>query len=164
MKNLIWLSLICFLNPSQVTNLNPEDPIALSSFGCLSHQNLRLPTQNVHDHPSLNYSFASSSSLPTSKKTNDGNKTSHSKPIRTFSSSGQRKKENKRRYHEYCIIGAGPAGLQLGQFLASKGRDYVIYERQNLSGMYTKQTFLTVIELLSHPLMKSLKSFIPDYC
>ena len=31
--------------------------------------------------------------------------------------------------HEYCIIGAGPAGLQMGFFLQLSGRDYVILER-----------------------------------
>ena len=37
-------------------------------------------------------------------------------------------------YHDYCIIGAGPSGLQLGYFLHQNNRDYVIYERANISG------------------------------
>ena len=35
---------------------------------------------------------------------------------------------------DYCIIGAGPSGLQLGWFLESANRDYVIFERTNISG------------------------------
>ncbi len=31
--------------------------------------------------------------------------------------------------HEYCIIGAGAAGLQLGLFLQHARRDYVVIER-----------------------------------
>jgi hypothetical protein len=31
--------------------------------------------------------------------------------------------------HEYCIIGAGAAGMQLGLFLQRAHRDYVIIER-----------------------------------
>jgi len=30
--------------------------------------------------------------------------------------------------HEYCVVGAGPAGLQLGYFLETAGRDYVVLE------------------------------------
>jgi len=30
---------------------------------------------------------------------------------------------------DYCIIGAGPGGVQLGYFLEQRGRDYVIFER-----------------------------------
>ncbi len=29
----------------------------------------------------------------------------------------------------YCVVGAGPAGLQLGHFLAEAGLDYVVFER-----------------------------------
>eukprot|EP00746_Dinoflagellata_sp_MGD_P135317 gnl/MRDRNA2_/MRDRNA2_69305_c0_seq2.p1 gnl/MRDRNA2_/MRDRNA2_69305_c0~~gnl/MRDRNA2_/MRDRNA2_69305_c0_seq2.p1 ORF type:complete len:779 (-),score=109.38 gnl/MRDRNA2_/MRDRNA2_69305_c0_seq2:205-2541(-) len=32
-------------------------------------------------------------------------------------------------HHKYCIIGAGPAGVQLGHFLHAANRDYVILER-----------------------------------
>ena len=38
-------------------------------------------------------------------------------------------------YHDYCIIGAGPSGLQLGYFFQKAARDYVIYEKSNVSGM-----------------------------
>ena len=37
-------------------------------------------------------------------------------------------------HHDYCIIGAGPSGLQLGYFLQQKDRDYIIFERNNVSG------------------------------
>lgn len=40
------------------------------------------------------------------------------------------------RYHDYCIVGAGPAGLQLGHFLDRAGRDYVVFERSNNSGNF----------------------------
>ena len=32
-------------------------------------------------------------------------------------------------HHRYCVVGAGPAGLQLGHFLEKNKRDYVILER-----------------------------------
>ena len=32
-------------------------------------------------------------------------------------------------FHEYCVIGAGPAGLQMGYFLQDKKRDYIIFEK-----------------------------------
>ena len=35
----------------------------------------------------------------------------------------------KENYHQYCVIGAGPAGLQMGYFLKSAERDYMIYEK-----------------------------------
>ena len=38
------------------------------------------------------------------------------------------------RYHDYCVIGAGPAGLQMGYFFQIAGRDYVVFERSNSSG------------------------------
>lgn len=34
-----------------------------------------------------------------------------------------------REHHRYCIVGAGPAGVQLGTFLQSAGRDFVLLER-----------------------------------
>ena len=37
-------------------------------------------------------------------------------------------------YHDYCVIGAGPAGLQMGYFLEKANRDYAIFERSNISG------------------------------
>ncbi|XP_006816537.1 FAD-dependent oxidoreductase domain-containing protein 2-like [Saccoglossus kowalevskii] len=37
---------------------------------------------------------------------------------------------------DYCIIGAGPSGLQLGYFLHKAGRDYLIFERTNTSGAF----------------------------
>lgn len=37
-------------------------------------------------------------------------------------------------YTDYCVIGAGPGGLQMGYFLQKAGRDYVIYEKSNISG------------------------------
>ena len=72
-------------------------------------------------------------------------------------------------YHEYCVVGAGPGGtrqiskslfhcfisagfdcsfslgLQMGFFLERSGRDYVIFERNNIAGTccYELATFLT---------------------
>ena len=37
-------------------------------------------------------------------------------------------------HHDYIIIGAGPAGLQLGYYLQRAGRDYVILERDAQAG------------------------------
>ena len=42
-------------------------------------------------------------------------------------------------FHEYCVIGAGPSGLQMGFFLERAGRDYIIFEKSNTPGnFYTK--------------------------
>ena len=38
--------------------------------------------------------------------------------------------------HDYCVIGAGPAGLQLGFFFEKAGRDYIIFERSNNTGKF----------------------------
>ena len=40
---------------------------------------------------------------------------------------------------EYLIIGAGPAGLQLGYFLRAKKRDYLILERDSSAGAFFKK-------------------------
>ncbi|ESO89058.1 hypothetical protein LOTGIDRAFT_228992 [Lottia gigantea] len=38
--------------------------------------------------------------------------------------------------HDYCIIGAGPGGLQLGYYMEQAKRDYIIFERSNTSGSF----------------------------
>ena len=38
--------------------------------------------------------------------------------------------------YDYCIVGAGPGGLQLGQFLHNAGRSYTIFERQPQPGSF----------------------------
>lgn len=40
---------------------------------------------------------------------------------------------------EYIIVGAGPAGLQMGYFLEESGRDYIIVERNNESGSFFRK-------------------------
>jgi ribulose 1,5-bisphosphate synthetase/thiazole synthase len=48
---------------------------------------------------------------------------------------------SKLRY-DYCVIGAGPAGLQMGYFLKRAGRDYVILERSHQAGeIWPKKMF-----------------------
>ncbi|XP_057310972.1 FAD-dependent oxidoreductase domain-containing protein 2-like [Hydractinia symbiolongicarpus] len=39
---------------------------------------------------------------------------------------------------DYCVIGAGPSGLQIGYFLEKSGRDYIIYERDPTPGWFFK--------------------------
>ncbi|MCA9176959.1 MAG: NAD(P)-binding domain-containing protein [Planctomycetales bacterium] len=39
---------------------------------------------------------------------------------------------------DYCIVGAGPAGLQLGYFLEKAGKSYVILERGEAPGTFFK--------------------------
>ena len=39
-----------------------------------------------------------------------------------------------RDYWEYIVVGAGPAGLQLGHYLQESGRDYVIMEKASMPG------------------------------
>lgn len=41
--------------------------------------------------------------------------------------------------HEYCIIGAGPGGLQMASFLHSAQRDYVVLERSAEAGSFYKR-------------------------
>lgn len=41
--------------------------------------------------------------------------------------------------HQYCVIGAGPAGLQLGFFLQNAQRDYVILERTGSAGSFYRK-------------------------
>jgi hypothetical protein len=40
------------------------------------------------------------------------------------------------RSHEYCLIGAGAAGLQLGLFMKQAGHDYVILERNHSAAAF----------------------------
>lgn len=42
-------------------------------------------------------------------------------------------------YTEYCIVGAGPGGLQMGYFFQRAGRDYMIFEKSNVSGNFFVQ-------------------------
>lgn len=37
--------------------------------------------------------------------------------------------DDPRTHHEYCVIGAGPGGLQISYFLQKAGRDYITYEK-----------------------------------
>ncbi|NXL61559.1 FXRD2 protein, partial [Chordeiles acutipennis] len=39
-------------------------------------------------------------------------------------------------YHDYCIIGAGPSGLQAAYFLQQAGRDYLVFERSHAPGSF----------------------------
>ncbi|XP_008108857.1 FAD-dependent oxidoreductase domain-containing protein 2 [Anolis carolinensis] len=39
-------------------------------------------------------------------------------------------------YHDYCIIGAGPSGLQMAYFLQHAERDYVVFERELVPGHF----------------------------
>jgi hypothetical protein len=38
--------------------------------------------------------------------------------------------------HQYCIVGAGPAGLQLGHLMHTAGRDYTILEKSTGAGSF----------------------------
>ncbi|XP_028671411.1 FAD-dependent oxidoreductase domain-containing protein 2 [Erpetoichthys calabaricus] len=39
-------------------------------------------------------------------------------------------------YHDYCVLGAGPSGLQMGCFLEKQGRDYIVLERSDIPGSF----------------------------
>jgi len=41
--------------------------------------------------------------------------------------------------YEYCIIGAGPGGLQLGQLLLEQGVDYVVLDKAAAAGSFYEQ-------------------------
>mmetsp|Transcript_25805 Transcript_25805/g.56128 ORF Transcript_25805/g.56128 Transcript_25805/m.56128 type:complete len:922 (-) Transcript_25805:186-2951(-) len=47
--------------------------------------------------------------------------------------------EQLKKHHKYCIVGAGPGGIQLGHFLKHANRDYVIYERNGDPGSFFKK-------------------------
>src|SRR5262245_37580413 len=38
--------------------------------------------------------------------------------------------------HDYVIVGAGPAGIQLGYYLERMGRDYLILESAEVAGAF----------------------------
>ncbi|XP_065820500.1 FAD-dependent oxidoreductase domain-containing protein 2 isoform X2 [Labrus bergylta] len=52
------------------------------------------------------------------------------------SSLGDPQQHNETRHHEYCVLGAGPAGLQMGFFLNKAKRDYIILERNSGPGSF----------------------------
>ena len=41
-------------------------------------------------------------------------------------------------HHEYCVMGAGPGGLQAAEFLRAAGRDYVVFEKAASAGAFFK--------------------------
>ena len=51
-----------------------------------------------------------------------------------LASQGQGEGGGTHRHWEYIVVGAGPAGLQMGHFLKTAGRDYMLLERNNISG------------------------------
>ena len=64
-------------------------------------------------------------------------------------------------YWEYAVIGAGPAGLQMGYYLQKAGRQYVIMERNNVSGIPYIDNHL--IQCVILPLHGSKPTWIPAY-
>ncbi|XP_074511715.1 FAD-dependent oxidoreductase domain-containing protein 2-like [Sebastes fasciatus] len=43
---------------------------------------------------------------------------------------------NGTRHYDYCVLGAGPSGLQMGYFLSKAKRDYIILERNSVPGSF----------------------------
>ncbi|XP_017658248.1 FAD-dependent oxidoreductase domain-containing protein 2 isoform X2 [Nannospalax galili] len=41
-----------------------------------------------------------------------------------------------RPHRDYCVLGAGPAGLQMAAFLQQAGRDYAVFERESAPGSF----------------------------
>lgn len=39
-------------------------------------------------------------------------------------------------HRDYCVLGAGPAGLQMAYFLQRAGRDYAVFERAPRPGSF----------------------------
>ncbi|XP_047426748.1 FAD-dependent oxidoreductase domain-containing protein 2 [Mugil cephalus] len=54
----------------------------------------------------------------------------------TSSSFDDRYRRNGTGRHDYCVLGAGPAGLQMGYFLSKAKRDYIILERNSGPGSF----------------------------
>ena len=40
------------------------------------------------------------------------------------------------KIYDYIIVGAGPSGLQMAYYLQKTGRDYVVLERENITGKH----------------------------
>lgn len=51
-------------------------------------------------------------------------------------SSFDNRHHNVTRRYDYCVLGAGPAGLQMGYFLSKARRNYVILERNSGPGSF----------------------------
>lgn len=49
---------------------------------------------------------------------------------------GSEQDSNITYHHDYCVLGAGPSGLQMGHFLSRAGRDYIILERNAGPGSF----------------------------
>ncbi|XP_056143965.1 FAD-dependent oxidoreductase domain-containing protein 2 [Lampris incognitus] len=45
-------------------------------------------------------------------------------------------RHNGTHQYDYCVLGAGPAGLQMGHFLSRAQRDYVVFERNSGPGSF----------------------------
>lgn len=43
---------------------------------------------------------------------------------------------NGTRRYDYCVLGAGPSGLQMGYFLSKAKRNYIILERNSVPGSF----------------------------
>jgi ribulose 1,5-bisphosphate synthetase/thiazole synthase len=43
--------------------------------------------------------------------------------------------EKLNNHHDYCLIGAGPSGLQLAYFLNKYHKNYIVFEKSNVSGI-----------------------------
>ena len=44
------------------------------------------------------------------------------------------RKESCLIFKDYCIIGAGPSGLQMGYFLENSNRDYMVFDKADKAG------------------------------
>jgi hypothetical protein len=38
--------------------------------------------------------------------------------------------------YSYCIVGAGPGGIQLGHYMHQQSRDFIIFERQQIPSSF----------------------------
>lgn len=49
---------------------------------------------------------------------------------------GNHNHQNATHPFDYCVLGAGPAGLQMGYFLSKAKRNYIILERNTGPGSF----------------------------
>lgn len=49
---------------------------------------------------------------------------------------GNSKGVDQAEFHQYIIVGAGPAGIQLGYYFGKRGRDYLVLERGEKAGAF----------------------------
>lgn len=57
--------------------------------------------------------------------------------------------------YDYCVLGAGPSGLQMGHFLSKAKRDYIIFERNSGPGSFFETYVAKTIDKRAFEVMRA---------